>query len=511
MNARSTTSGEVSRTQAGGEDLPWLSRAARARPDHPALITPHRTWSYRELEERVAFRAGQLLNAGLQPGDHLGIWMSNEPAFVELVHAATLLGCPLVILNARLTPSELAPLLDRARPRLLIHADALCSAAHAATQNGSGGTRPLAVSELDQESAAALPRSQTRIHGLDHAILFTSGTTGTPKGVRLSLAQHEASARATAARLGVSSQDRWLLCMPVYHIGGLAILLRAALFATSVMLHERFDVDTVTHALLHQSVSHVSLVPTMLARLLERAPQLQPPETLRCVLLGGGPIAHELVARALSLGWPLCGTYGMTEAASGIATTHPGDSDLTWLPPLPHTELSIVDSEGRPVPAGVAGEICVRGPQIMSGYLGSPALTLERLREGWLHTGDMGELDARGRLRILDRRTDLIVSGGENIYPAEVENVLLKHPRVSEVALIGLPDPHWGQRAVAVVVERGTDTPISSLLESELLELCARELAGYKRPRTIMRWSEPLPRTASGKLQRDVLRRQVSA
>jgi O-succinylbenzoic acid--CoA ligase len=273
------------------------------------------------------------------------------------------------------------------------------------------------------------------------------------------------------------------------------------------VLHDGFDAAAVAASIERDALTQISLVPTMLARVLDAAPERSAPRTLRCVLLGGGPIPPALLERARRRGFRIAATYGLTEAASQVATTEPGRADESGLPPLSATELRTVGAGGETLPAGRAGEICVRGPQVMAGYLGRPDATARALREGWLHTGDVGEIDAYGRLRVLDRRDDLIVSGGENVYPAEVEAALLAHPDVAEAGVVGLADTDWGQRVVAVVVPRRA---ASEPQRREILTHCADALARFKRPRDL-RFAQALPRTASGKLQRTALRDALRA
>ena len=249
----------------------------------------------------------------------------------------------------------------------------------------------------------------------------------------------------------------------------------------------------------------VSLVPTMLERLLEQRPGIHAP-LLRAALLGGGPIHEALIERCLSTRFPAAPTYGLTEAASQVATLEPAGLKAgrgSAGRPLPGTRLRLVGDDGRPAPPGEPGEIWVRGPQLMSGYLGRPGDTRAALADGWLHTGDFGRLDRAGRLHVLDRRDDLIVSGGENIYPREVEAALLSHPRVRDAAVIARPDPEWGQVPHAVIVcDEPTPPP------AELRAWLCDRLAAFKLPREFSH-RPSLPRTPSSKLQRRRLRDQL--
>jgi len=463
--------------------------------------------AYATIEARAVRRAQQLATKGLQPGARIALLMESSLETVVTIHAALTAGAVLVPLNTRLLAAELRAPLEDSQPALLVADESLVARAYEAAA-GVPTTRVLTTLEL----AASVPRAVEPVaeHTIDDdcSVLFTSGTSGRAKGVRLSFGNHRASARAAVQRLEIAPDDRTLLCMPLHHIGGLAIVMRSAIFATTIVLHERFDAGAVTRALLNDHITQVSLVATMLARLLDQNPGLAAPPTLRCVLLGGGPIPDPLLAHAWRAQLPIAPTYGLTEAASQVATVSLSEAARFGVrAPLPvaDTTLRIVDPSGRPRPPGEPGEILVRGPQVMRGYLDLEA-SAHALRDGWLHTGDIGVLDAGGRLAVLDRRTDLIVSGGENIYPAEVEAVLLEHADVQEVAIVGEADPEWGQRVCAFVVP----TPGAGLDATALLAHCRARLASFKCPRRIER-VETLPRTASGKVQRHLLSDSLSA
>jgi len=336
------------------------------------------------------------------------------------------------------------------------------------------------------------------------ALIYTSGTTGRPKGAILTPAAVRASARASAQLLGTGPDDCWLACMPLFHVGGLSILLRACLAGSSVEVQQGFEPGAVAAALEGGGVTGVSLVATMLRRLLEVRGERPAPEGLRWLLLGGGPAPAELLERAHALGYPLAPTYGLTEAASQVATRLPSDTAPPFgerLRPLPGTELKITDDAGERLPPGEAGEIRVRGETLMRGYLGQPGATARALEGGWLRTGDMGTLDREGGLAILDRRDDLIVSGGENIYPAEIEAVLAEHPSILETAVVAEPDSEYGERPVAWYVPRQPGTEIG-----DLGDYCRARLAGYKVPGRFVA-TDALPRNAAGK----VLRRELRA
>jgi O-succinylbenzoic acid--CoA ligase len=337
-----------------------------------------------------------------------------------------------------------------------------------------------------------------------HSIIYTSGTTGRPKGAVLTYGNHLWSALGSCLNLGLHADDRWLACMPLFHVGGLSILLRSVIYGIPVVVHGAFDPAAVNRAIDRDGVTIVSVVSVMLQRMLEERGGRPYPPSLRCVLAGGGPVPEDLLRACAERGVPVVQTYGLTEAASQVATLAPEDA-LRKLgsagKPLPPTEVRIADGEGRPLPPGAPGEILVRGPTVMAGYRGRPEETAGALRDGWLHTGDVGYLDAGGYLYVLDRRSDLIISGGENVYPAEVETALREHPDVLDAGVFGVPDARWGQTVAAAVVRR----PRSGVTEGGLQAHCGERLAPYKVPRYV-RFVEALPRNAAGKLLRQALR-----
>jgi O-succinylbenzoic acid--CoA ligase len=280
------------------------------------------------------------------------------------------------------------------------------------------------------------------------------------------------------------------------------------------VVHEDFDPQRVADCLEADRITRVSFVATMLERVIAVRGEKRSPASLVLVLLGGGPATAELLHRAESLGYPVAPTYGLTEAASQVATRPPlhdvehpiaPDRDLAaGLEVLAGVELRIVDAEGAWVANGVEGEICLRGPIVMQGYFEDPIATTKAIVEGWLRTGDIGRLDAAGHLRVLERRSDLILSGGENVYPAEIESVIASHPAVEEVGVTGRPDAKFGSRPIAFVVWRGSEPMDAERLEA----VCRERLARYKVPVAFVEVTH-LPRTASGKLIRRLLGREA--
>jgi len=473
---------------------PWL--APESQPDATALIFKGRSISRAQLAAQADSLARWLGEQGIGTGDVVAALLPNGIPFVALLHAIDRRGAVLLPLNTRHTPHELAPPLSETRTRVLLH-DGGELGSTARTVGRLAGK----ISVRQLQSPGQCPVAPVFAPpGIEppFAILYTSGTTGRPKGALLSHANFRASALASARHLEIRPDDRWLACLPLFHVGGLSILLRSAMDGVPVVLQERFDPEAVNDALDRDGISRVSLVPTQLTRLLEVRGDRPPPPQLRCVLLGGGAASPGLIERALAARWPLAPTYGLTETASQVATLRPGGDPLRdGLEPLPGTAVQILGADGANAPTGEPGEIVVRGPTVMLGYVERPEQNRMVLRDGWLHTDDVGSLDAQGRLHVYERRTDLIISGGENVYPAEVETVLEEHPAVVEAGVTGIPDPDFGQRPAAWLVIK----PGEQISDAELTRFCRERLAGYKIP---VRYQviDALPRSASGKLQR---------
>lgn len=392
--------------RAYDKGLDWVSLRARTHPDHPAVVAQGRSLTYSELADCLI------------------------PVRAPLVHEARgTLRFAVRLWSAWESETAFVPL----DPRL-------------------DGVPPAPFE--------APPGTRT--------VIFTSGTTGRPKPVALTAANHEASAIASAWNLGVAPGDRWLCCLPLWHVGGLAILVRSAIYGTTAVLHDGFDAERVREELEGGGVTLVSLVSTMLRRLIDAGLSEWP--GLRAALVGGGPVPHDLVAWAQEHGFPLIPTYGMTETASQVVTGHR---------PLIGVELRIGDD----------GEILVRGPMVAPGAADG---------DGWLHTGDRGSLGADGSLHVEGRIDDVIVTGGENVAAAEVEEVLLSHPAVTDAAVAGRADPEWGEAITAFVVLG------AGVSDADLLAHCRERLPGFKVPKTIERRAE-LPRNAAGKLLRHEL------
>ena len=477
--------------------MDWLADQAARNPEGLAVRCGAARWRYAELDAAATEMAACLAAAGVVNGSHVAVLLPNCPEYLVLVHAVLSLAAVLVPLNTRLTRVELQWQIEHADVALLV-----CNASTA----GFATVLDCPRLELPGTRATA-PALRINARCDAQFLLFTSGTSGRPKAVQLTAANLLAGAQASAQRLGVMPDDCWLLCMPLYHVGGLAAALRSCIYGTAVELQAGFDADLVASAIASGQITIVSLVPTMLQRLLAAGAETVP--NLRCVLLGGAAAPKELVLRALGRGWPVFPTYGMTETAAQAVTATPAGAlakPASVGRPLPGIGVEVLGSHGQPLMAGEVGEICVAGPTVMNAYYKDVFATQAVLRGGALFTGDLGYLDDAGDLFILQRRVDLIVSGGENVYPAEVEAVLLEHPAVAECCVVGLPDADWGQRVGAAVVAK-----VDRKLEvADLERNCREKLAGYKVPRS---WQLmiSLPRNPAGKVQRAEVRAAFGA
>lgn len=456
----------------------WLIRAAARHPEAVALIAADRTYTCRSLIDRTAALAGRLRSRGVQPGAVLAVQLASAEAAALGAHAASWLGCPLLPLNPAMPPER--------------H-DALFQAA--GVQRDATG---VVLDAIADTAECGRPEPTPWAESGIELLIATSGTQGEPKAVMLSGANLQAGTLASRRCLPLEAGDAWLVCLPLHHIGGMAILYRCAEAGVTAVLHDRFDPQRVWNDLEKYRITHVSLVPAMLAKLLDAGRDLPPPPSLKFALVGGGPLSVALAARARAVGWPLCATYGMSETGSQLATLCPLPEG--WQPgqvgvPLPGFEAEIVGEDGRPTSG--SGRIRIRGGAVMAGYANPQRQTGLGLDQGWFTSGDLGCIDAQGKLTVLGRHDDMLVSGGVNIHPQAVEEVLKRCPGVADAAVTAVVDDIWGDLLVALVVGGVSD---------EVLEQwCRAELPCAMRPRRFIRVSG-LPRNALGKLERQVLR-----
>ena len=440
-----------------------------------AYLAEGRAVTYAELGERADRIARGLVEAGAARGKPVATLLTNGPAFVETLHAVLRLGAILMPLHERLPAAELTQLLAEREPALVVHDER-----HAETAAHLG---PPVVDLRALQDGPPLTGAAVGDYDATAAILFTSGSTDAPHRVTLSTGNFLWSALASAAVLGTRPDDRWLACLTTAHVGGLSIFLRSAVYGTAVVIHDGFDEAAVNRSIDEEGVTIVSLVAAGLARVLAQRGERPFPPALRCVLVGGGPIPDDLIAECARRRVPLAPSYGLTEAASQVATRAPFAEGL--------------HGAGRPLPGtlvklDIDDEILVKGPTVSRDAV-SP--------DGWLHTGDLGHLDEHGCVFIEGRIDDLIVSGGENVQPLQVEAALATHPAVAEVAVAGVPDGAMGQAVVAWVRLHA-----GRRIKAEELRTHARStLAGFKVPKRV-HFVERLPATPLGKIARRELR-----
>lgn len=408
----------------------WVRLASAKHPDRVAIECGDRRLTYAELSEAADDRAQTLAGLGVKPGQRVAVEVEDRLEFALMIHGCLLAGCPAVPIDLRLGQAERSA----------------------------------------RRAAVALPAQRDDVA----TILHTSGTTSTPKPVELTYGNWQANALGSAVALGLDPAERWLCPMPLTHVGGLSILVRSIIYATTAVLHERFDARAVLEDLMdpERRITMISLVPTMLARLLDAG--LDRPPSLRWALLGGAPIPPAMLERAAAAGVPVAPTYGMTEGCSQL---------FTFGLPLPGVSFEL---------AGADQEVMVRGPMVAPGAVS---------QDGWLHTGDLGRIDGRGRLEIVGRRSETIITGGENVAPQEVEAVIQAHPEVRDAAVVGRSHPEWGQALVALIVARNGHALNLTDLESH----CRAHLAAFKVPKSF-ELVDRLPRTPSGKLVRREIR-----
>jgi o-succinylbenzoate---CoA ligase len=450
----------------------WLQRAAASRPAVVALETPEGCCTYAELLARARFGAGELAARGARPGERVAIALPAGLDFACALHACLLLGAVAVPVDLRLGETERGAIAAGAAVVLEEPLPPEPTDAPATTGQRTSRSGRIAGHDGDRSLPGVL------VHDLDAvaAVIHTSGTTSAPKPVHLTYGNFLWSALGSAVALGLDPNERWLCALPLAHVGGLSILIRSAIYGTTAAVHPRFDAERALHALDNDSVTLVSVVATTLARLLDAG--LERPPALRCALTGGGPVPAALLERTAAAGVPVSLTYGLTEACSQVTTSSPGKA-ATAGPPLFCTRVQVTGE----------GEIMVAGPTVAFG-VADPG--------GWLPTGDLGRLDDEGNLQVTGRKADTIISGGENVAPAEVEAVLEEHPHVLEAAVLARADERWGEAVTALVVPR-TGAHVAG---EELRAHCAARLAPYKVPKQVALVPGPLPRTRSGKLLR---------
>ena len=480
--------------------------------DRPALYFERDVYTYADLEAASSNAAQRLSASGVRPGDAVALLVPSSAVLVAYLFGILRCGATVLPLNPGFTPREVAALLADADARAIVTTADLAAQLDSSGTSADAGRRVVQVDpaqRLDCAPGEGVPPVDAAPEHLAF-LVYTSGTTGRPKGVMLTHRNVLANTAQVAARTGLTSDDRVLHVMPLFHVNGLMnntiLPLRAG---ASIVLRPRFDLAEFWPTVAAFRPTYFTAVPTVFARLMNAWDDRADTKSLRFVRSGAAPMTPALQREVEGrLGVPVVLSYGLSEATCTCTMNPPGwtRKEGSVGPALPDATVAVMDDEGRPQGTGNVAEIAVRGPNVMAGYRGAPDATAKAVRDGWLYTGDMGYLDADGFLYLTDRKKDLIVRGGENISPREVEEVLMAHPAIAEAAVVGKRDREWGEEVVAFVVASSG----SRVALEELEAFCRERLARFKVPRRI-EVVGALPLTGVGKVDKAWLRAQADA
>ena len=499
----------------------WVQRWRELHPDKTAILYEGSRITYRELHHRANRVSCWLQSLGIQKGDRVGVMMRNCPEFIDLYLACARLGAIFVPINFRLTGPELHYILGNAQPRLFVFDDAHCQTVRElAIEGKTGGMRLVCLGsvtpredfpDFDTETrkfAGKKPFFTKSLAPSDpeepHVIMYTSGTTGDPKGAVLSYRKTLFNCLNADIFFKLHFDDVMLIILPLFHSGGLFIQASPILYKGAAMIiHPRFDVLSTFEDIRRFKVTKFLGVPTIYRALLEEdLPVSKDVSTLQVSAIGGEKVTPELQEACRKAGFPVRQIMGQTEtsilfwASEEDSITKPG----TVGRPVFHSEVMLLDDNGMPVKTGEIGEIAVRGSIMMKEYWQDPVRTEETIRNGWLHTGDLARMDEDGYFFLVDRVKNMYISGGENVYPVEVERVLKIHKDIKDAAVVGVPDEEWGERGKAfVILKKGATTT-----REDLFSHCKAHLARYKWPREIV-FCEEFPRTALGKVKKTLI------
>ncbi len=502
-----------------------FTKSARTSPDRLAIAYGDQEWTYRQTNERINKLANALRGLGMQKGGNVAILLHNCPEFIESLFACFKAGLGTVPINFRLHPKECSFIIDNSEAKAVILGEEFKDSLHALRHEMPRVSHFICISDplegmLSFETLLASQSAQfmdTEVAPDDLAWLFyTSGTTGYPKGAMLThqnLLVMTMGFYADISSLG--TEDAVLHAAPLSHGSGLYGIPNIAKGAANIIMRSKtFDPKIVFETIQRRKVTNIFMAPAMIKRLVT-SPDIDHYDlrSLKCVHYGGAPIYEEDLKSAVKkFGQIFVQDYGQAESPMTITYLPQQEHLLSGTPeqmkrltsagfPRTDIEVKIVDREDRELPAGQMGEIVVRGSVVMKGYWKNPKATAETLRGGWLHTGDLGTMDEKGYVYILDREKDMIISGGENIYSREIEDVILKHPAVFEVAVIGVPDEKWGEAVKAMVALK----PGQKANEEDIIQFCKDHLASYKKPKSV-EFIEAIPKNPYGKVLKRELR-----
>ena len=502
----------------------YLDYHAREHPEADFAVQGERRLTYRQAVAEANRVANAFVSAGLRAGDRVAILSKNSIEYCILYYGAFKAGVVLVPLNYRLAPTEWAYIINDAQAKMLIAAGQYVDAADAVRSElrtveglvAVNAAAPAGWADYGQWVADRPATTPDRLIKDDDDIyqMYTSGTTGRPKGAVLTHSAVDANIAQFTVVWKPEPGQRGLIVAPVYHAATAITVFLCVSWGFCLYIQEDFNPGEVVRALSEENIAATTLVPSMIQACLVAVPDVAERryDNLSRISYGASPIAEETLKRAIETFKCDFGQgYGMTETTAILSYLYPEDHRraLTEKPelllsagrPLVGTEARVVDEDDNPVPNGVIGEIVARGPQLMRGYWNLPDESAEALRGGWFHTGDAGMMDDEGYIYIQDRVKDMIVSGGENIYPRVIEDVLFQHPAIADAAVIGVPDEQWGETVKAIVVLRQGATAT----EEEIIDFCRGKLGGFERPRSVA-FVEELPRNPTGKVLKRELR-----
>jgi acyl-CoA synthetase (AMP-forming)/AMP-acid ligase II len=509
----------------------FLAIAGAICPERASIVFEGKRLSFAELADRVDRLASALIRAGLRHGDRVAVLQVNCPEYTEAYFAVAKAGGIFVPLNFRAKQDELAYMLNNSEAKIIFlggrYADLIAAMKNSLTSAPQficfdGGRDGM----TSFESMLAQPASElpAEIDDEDTTILmYTAGTTGRPKGVPLKHSAFSTYILDNVTPADPDSGETNILSVPLYHVAGIQAMLAAVYGGRTVALMQQFEAAEWMATVESERANRAMLVPTMLKRIIEHPDfGARDLSSLKVITYGAASMPFAVIQKAIEMfpGVMFINAFGQTETASTIAVLGPEDHRFTGNEseqekakklnrlassigrPLPDIEIRIADPQGNAVPPGEIGEIMARGGRIMGGYWKDAEKSAKALSpDGWLHTGDMGYMDEDGYIFLAGRGDDMIIRGGENISPEEVENVLYAHPKVADASVIGVPDPEWGQNPRAVIVLKAGEIAT----ENEIIEYCKGKMSGFKRPRSVI-FVDELPRTATGKVQRKILR-----
>lgn len=516
----------------------FIRKHAFTRPDHCAMRFEGRDISWSQMQRRCHAIAAQLVTLGVQPGDRVAYLGLNSHWIVEMYLIPSLIGAISLPLNYRLSVAEMCGIIADGTPQILIvdrhfkpqacDLMAQCPSLHTlilADWDAPDSDLPDGTLHYETLITAAPPVADDAFDDRasasdDTMILFyTSGTTGQPKGVMLSHSNFLINAAGSGHLYGYRSDDVLLLSGPLFHLGTGSRVFTAVTYGTTMVIQPKFEVEDTMQMIEAHKITTMTMVPTMLNMVMNH-PRFSAFDfsSIRVLTYGASPMPLKLMERALEAipGITFCQGYGLTETSPVLSVLEacdhvPGNPMIGKLStvgrPVIYADLRIVDADDNPVPPGTPGEIVVRGPQVMNGYWNRPDETAHAMRGGFFHTGDAGVLDTDGYLTLVGRTKEMIISGGENVYPIETENALTQHAAVAQSAVIGLPHDKWGEAVHAVVALH----PGQSVTEADLIAFCRDRIAHYKAPRGITFWDGPLPLSATNKIDKATIKAHLRA